>query len=329
MRLMPGPPARGPCLTGLMTDKTLSAAPSPGRTMDTAMAGALYALSAFLLWGLAPLYFKLLQSVPATEIFSHRIVWSAVLMGGIVLAMRSRSAVAAAFANRRLLGTYALTTLLISSNWLLFIWAINSGYLVQASLGYYINPLVNVLLGMLFLKERLNARQSVAVALAVLGVGSLLVSAGELPWISLSLAITFGFYALIRKKAGVDPLIGLLAETMMVTPFAIGWLVWLDVGGQGTLGSTGIGFDLLLVGTGVVTALPLILFNYGAQRLRLSTLGLMQYLAPTLHLFIGVVLYGEAFTMAHAVAFGLIWMGLVIYSSDAFRSRHGIPKTAG
>jgi chloramphenicol-sensitive protein RarD len=312
-----------------MTDKPLSAPRTSGKPMDAGLAGALYALSAFFVWGLSPIYFKTIQSVPATEIFSHRIIWSAVLMGGIVLALRSRHAVLAGFRGWRIIGTYVLTTLLISANWLLFIWAINTGHIVQASLGYYINPLVNVLLGMLFLRERLNLRQLTAVLLAVLGVSSMIVSAGELPWISLTLAFSFGFYALIRKKAGIDPLIGLLAETLMVTPAALGWLLWLGAEGQGAFGTGGIGFDLLLVGTGVVTAIPLILFNYGAQRLRLSTIGLMQYLAPTLHLTIGVLIYGEAFTTAHAIAFGLIWIGLIIYSSDAFRARREVIRTAG
>jgi chloramphenicol-sensitive protein RarD len=311
-----------------MIDKSLPATRHAGNPMDTALSGSLYALSAFFVWGLSPIYFKLLQAVPATEIFAHRIVWSALLMGGVVLLLRSRHAVVEAFTGWRRLGTYVLTTLLISVNWLLFIWAINSGHIVQASLGYYINPLVNVLLGVLFLKERLNGRQMAAVVLAVLGVSSLIVSVGELPWISLTLAFTFGFYALIRKKAGVDPLIGLLAETLLITPIAIAWLLWLGAQGEGAFGGNGIGFDLLLVGSGAVTAIPLILFNYGAQRLRLSTIGLMQYLAPTLQLILGVALYGEIFTSAHAIAFGLIWAGLVIYSSDAFHSRRTVHQAA-
>lgn len=305
-----------------MTDKSLSPPRPAGKAQDTALAGTLYALSAFFVWGLGPLYFKAIDSVPATEIVAQRAIWSALLMGGIVLALRSRREILDSFRGWRRLGTYAVTTLLISVNWLIFIWAINSGHIVQTSLGYYINPLVNVLLGMLFLGERLNGRQSAAVLLAVLGVASLVVSAGVLPWISLSLAFSFGFYALVRKKEGIDPLIGLLVETLLITPLSLVWLIWLDATGQGSFGTRGIGLDLLLVASGVITAVPLILFNYGAQRLRLSTIGLMQYLAPTMHLVLGVALYDEAFTSAHAIAFGLIWGGLVIYSADAFRSRN-------
>lgn len=301
------------------------AAPSSSTGTDpsrnAAVAGLLYAFGAFFTWGLSPIYFKALLDVPATEIMAHRVVWSALLMIAIVLVLRSRHAIAAAIATRRQFGFYAVTTLLISINWLLFIWAVNAGHMVQVSLGYYINPLVNVVLGMLFLGERLEGRQKLAVALAVLGVGSLVVAAGTMPWISLTLALSFGFYALLRKKAGIDPLIGLLIETLLITPVALGYLVWADLSGWGSFGSAGFGLDVLLAAAGAVTAVPLILFMYGAQRLKLSTIGLMQYLAPTIHLLLGVALYGEAFTSAHALAFGFIWTGLAIYSSQAFRRR--------
>ncbi|HEV7369520.1 EamA family transporter RarD [Arenibaculum sp.] len=301
--------------------KALPSSTGTGPWRNTTVTGLLYAFGAFFTWGLSPIYFKALVDVPATEIMAHRVVWSALLMIVVVLALRSRHAVAAAFATRRQLGFYAVTTLLVSTNWLLFIWAVNTGHMVQVSLGYYINPLVNVVLGVLFLHERLEGRQKLAVALAVLGVASLVAAAGTLPWISLTLALSFGFYALMRKKAGIDPLIGLLAETLMITPLAIGYLVWADLSGWGSFGSAGLGLDALLAAAGAVTAVPLILFMYGAQRLKLSTIGLMQYLAPTIQLLLGVALYGEAFTTAHALAFGFIWTGLAVYSSQAFRSR--------
>jgi len=278
----------------------------------------LYALGAFLTWGVAPLFFRALQPATPLEILSHRVVWSLLLMVGIVLVMRDPRAVVDAVSSLRRIGTYCLTTALVTTNWLIFIWAVNMGHIVETSLGYYINPLVNVILGVLFLSERLNRNQMIAVGLAAFGVLSLMVNLGTLPWISLTLAVTFGFYALIRKKAAIDPLIGLLVETALLTPLALGYLLWLGAAGTGTFTLDAPGMATLLVISGVITALPLILFNFGAQRLRLSTIGLMQYLSPTLQLAIGVLLFGEGFTGAHAAAFGLIWAALAIYSADAF-----------
>lgn len=292
-----------------------------GNDADPAVSGLLHAFGAFLLWGLSPLYFKALAEVPPLEILAHRVVWSALLVGGIVLALRNRHAIITALAWRQL-GAYAATTVLVSINWLLFIWGINNGHLVQVSLGYYINPLVNVLLGVLFLSERLNRPQLGAAGLAILGVGVLVVVGGTLPWISLMLAFSFGFYALIRKKAGIDPLIGLLLETLLLTPVALGYLFWGGIEGWGSFGRESWELDVLLALAGAVTALPLILFMYGAQRLKLSTIGLMQYLSPTLQLLLGVALYGERFTAAHAAAFAFIWSGLVLYGTDAYRSRN-------
>jgi chloramphenicol-sensitive protein RarD len=221
--------------------------------------------------------------------------------------------------SRRQLGIYLVTTGLITTNWLIFIWAVNSGHIVQTSLGYYINPVVNVILGVLFLGERLNRNQWISISLAILGVTSLVVNLGTLPWVSLTLAVTFGFYALIRKKEGIDPLIGLLIETALLTPFALSYLLWIGVAGTGLFTLAAPGMATLLVIAGVVTAIPLIFFNFGAQRLKLSTIGLMQYLSPTMQLGIGVLVFGEAFTGVHALAFGLIWTALAIYSADAYR----------
>jgi chloramphenicol-sensitive protein RarD len=296
------------------------------RGTDPALTGAFCALGAFLLWGIAPVYFKILIQVPAPEILAHRILWSVVLMAFLVLALRRTSALVTEITSWRRLGVYAATTVLISGNWLLFIWAVNAGFLVESSLGYYINPLVNVLLGVLFLGERLNGRQGIAVALAMVGVGSMVVGVGHVPWISLVLAFSFGFYALLRKMARVDPVAGLLVETALVAPFALGWLIWL--GDEGAWGSVGWGLDLLLVGLGAVTAVPLILFNMGAQRLRLSTIGIMQYIAPTMQLGLGTLVYGEAFTMAHAIAFGFIWAALLVFSSNAFQAHRAARQAA-
>jgi chloramphenicol-sensitive protein RarD len=287
--------------------------------VDPGVAGALNALGAFLVWGLSPIFFRMLQGVPAPEILAHRVVWSVILMAAIVLVLRRPGKVWDALAGWRRVGLYTVTTTLVSVNWLLFIWAVNNDHIVQASLGYYINPLVNVVLGVLFLGERLNKRQVMAVGLAAIGVFSLVVSSGLFPWISLTLASTFGVYALLRKKAQIDPLIGLFLETALLTPVA---MLWLYFAGTGAFGGEQ---RILLVLSGVITAAPLILFMYGAQRLKLSTIGLMQYLAPSLQLLIGVALYGEAFTAPHAVAFALIWLALGIYSVDALKQRRAGP----
>jgi chloramphenicol-sensitive protein RarD len=285
---------------------------------DPVVSGILYAAGAFLMWGLAPLFFRALRSATALEILSHRVVWSLLLMIILVAALRDLRDVPRVLSSLRSVGLYAVTTALVTTNWLLFIWAVNSDHIVQTSLGYYINPLVNVMLGMLFLGERLNRNQTISVALAAIGVVSLLVNLGELPWVSLTLATTFGFYALIRKKAAIDPLVGLLIETAMLTPLALAYLLWLWVMGTATFSLQAPGMATLLVVSGVITALPLIFFNLGAQRLKLSTIGLMQYLSPTLQLAIGVMVFGEEFTGAHGIAFGLIWLALAIYSTDAF-----------
>src|SRR5690349_8526617 len=306
-----------------MSELPTTSVPPPSRTgmrqataaprrmgIDPTVSGVLYALGAFLTWGIAPLFFKALQPATPPEILSHRVVWSLLLMIGIVLVMRDPRAVIDAVSTRRRIGTYCVTTALVTTNWLIFIWSVNFNHIVEASLGYYINPLINVILGVLFLNERLNRNQTIAVGLATLAVLSLVVNLGTLPWVSLTLAVTFGFYALIRKKAGIDPLIGLLIETALLTPFALVYLLWLGAAGTGNFTLAAPGAAGLLAISGVVTALPLILFNFGAQRLKLSTIGLMQYLSPTIQLAIGVLLFGEVFTGAHAIAFGLIWAAL-------------------
>ncbi|WP_044437401.1 EamA family transporter RarD [Skermanella aerolata] len=292
--------------------------PIARKPIDPTVSGVFYALGAFLMWGVLPLLFRALQPATPPEILSHRVVWSLLMMIAIVLVMRSPRAVTRALSSRRQLGIYIVTTALITTNWLIFIWAVNSGHIVQTSLGYYINPVVNVILGVVFLRERLNRNQWISISLAILGVTSLVVNLGTLPWVSLTLAVTFGFYALIRKKEGIDPLIGLLIETALLTPFALSYLLWIGVAGTGLFTLAAPGMAALLLVAGVVTAIPLIFFNFAAQRLKLSTIGLMQYLSPTMQLGIGVLVFEEAFTGVHALAFGLIWTALAIYSADAY-----------
>lgn len=279
--------------------------------------GFLYAAGAFGLWGLVtPVYFKMLSHVPALEILMHRVVWSVVLLAGVVLVQRRRSFSRGSGAKGRLWSAYGLsamvaTTLLVSANWLIFIWAVLTGRMVESSLGYFINPLINVLLGLLFLGERLTRRQSAAVGLAGLGVVILVISHGRLPTVALALATAFGFYSLLRKQAAVDPVAGLLVETALLTPVALAYFAFYGT----ALGKINLLQDLQLVGCGVITTLPLLLFLLAAQSLSLSTLGLMQYVTPTGHLLLAVLAYGEPFTVTHGLAFGCIWCGLLVYSS--------------
>lgn len=278
-------------------------------------AGLAYGLSAYLAWGLLPLYFRALHGVPPLEILAHRIAWSVVLLAGLTTWLRRWPEVA------RPLGTWggrltlAATTSLISVNWGVYIWAVHAGRVLESSLGYFINPLVNVLLGVLFLGESLSRRQRVAVGLAGVGVAVLVVSAGALPWVALVLALSFGFYGLLRKRARIDAVAGLFSETALLAPLAVGGLAWLAARGAGHLGREP-GTSALLVAAGVVTALPLIWFAIGVQRLRLSTIGLLQYVAPTMQFSIAVFVFGEPFTAAHAVAFACIWASLALYTSD-------------
>lgn len=282
--------------------------------------GLAAALGAYLCWGLLPLYFKALQGVPALEILAHRVVWSVLLLGGLLAWRRDLGAFRASFRGEKL-PLLAVTTALIATNWLVYIWAVNTGRILEASLGYYVNPLVNVLLGVLFLGERLGGRQRAAVLVAAAGVLVLVVQAGRLPWIALVLAISFGFYGLLRKRAGVPAVGGLLAETALLAPAALLFLGTRAAGGEGTFGS-GLGRSLLLVAAGPITALPLVWFTVGVQRLRLSTMGVIQYIAPTGQFLLAVALYREPFGRAHAVAFACIWTSLAIYSWDAVaRSR--------
>lgn len=298
-----------------MTSESL-AAPKSEADRRTA-AGAGYAVAAFLLWGLNPIYFKAVASVPAHEVMVHRAVWSALFLAMLVTIARQWRAVGEALLSPRTLRALLLSTALIGSNWFIYIWAVENARIVETSLGYFINPLVNVLLGLLFLRERLNVRQWVAVALATAGVLNLTVRLGELPWIALYLAISFGIYGLVRKVAPVNALGGLFIETALMTPPALAFIAWLAWTGAGAFGTRSLDFDLLLAASGVVTALPLLGFSAAAQRLRLSTLGFFQYLSPTTQFVLGVFVWGEPFTSIHAVSFACIWVALAIITVDA------------
>ncbi|MFZ4790736.1 MAG: EamA family transporter RarD [Candidatus Competibacteraceae bacterium] len=293
------------------------------RPANQTLTGVLNALGCFSCWGLFPIYFKLLQQVPALEVVAHRICGSALILLALIGLQGRWPALRSEFRDGRRLCFYLLTTLLISGNWLVYIWAVQQGRILDASLGYYINPLVNVLLGVLFLHERLNPRQWLAVAFAGVGVLTLVIGHGVFPWIALTLAFSFGSYGMLRKRAGLDPALGLAVETLLLAPVA---LLFLAALGGGALGRIDRQIDLLLLVAGLITVAPLLMFLEAGQRLQLSTIGLIQYLTPTLQFLLAVVVYHERFTGVHLAVFGCIWLALALYSGDAWIShRHRLP----
>jgi chloramphenicol-sensitive protein RarD len=281
--------------------------------------GAGFALLAFFFWGgLTPLYFKAVSGVPPIETLANRVIWSLLLVGVLLFAMKRVAGLRAALASPKVLRTLLLAAFFVSLNWFLYIYAINASMTVEAALGYYINPLINVILGMVVLRERLSRAQGLAVLLAALGVANLTWQLGAVPWVGLALALSFGIYGLIRKTAPLASLEGLFMETLLLAPFAIGLLVYLQFfGGGQSMSLADPGFFGLLMLSGPVTALPLIWYASAARRLRYSTIGLFQYLAPTCIMLTAVFVFGEPFTQAHLVTFACIWAALAIYSFDS------------
>jgi chloramphenicol-sensitive protein RarD len=290
----------------------------------TTSAGALYAVAAYGIWGIAPVYWKALAGVPASEILAHRVLWSFAVGLLLLLATRSLPELRVTLRSPRRVLPMAASALLIGSNWLVFIWAVETNRVLETSLGYYINPLINVLFGMVLLGERLRPLQVAAVLLAAAGVAQLAFAFGSLPWISLVLAVTFGLYGLVRKIAPVQPLVGFALETALLAPLAAAFLLVVHAGGSDTVqhGSTPV--KVLIASSGVFTAAPLLCFNSAAKRLRLSTVGLFQFLAPTTTFLLAVVLYGEPFTRAHGVTFACVWLALALYALDSARAARGL-----
>lgn len=289
--------------------------------VPSALPGVAYALGSFGLWGLFPLYFKAVSSVAATEVLAHRVVWSVVFVGLLLLLVRQWGTVGAILGDRDRRSRLIASSLLISTNWLIFIWAVAHDRVLEASLGYFITPLVSVLLGRVVLGERLFRVQWLAVGLAAVGVAWMLIGVGVIPWVALGLAATFGSYGLVRKLADVPAIPGLFVETLIVGPPALAWLLWLGFEGAGDFGVRGAGFDVLLIAAGLVTATPLILFAQATRRLRLASVGLFQYIVPTMQMLLAVFAFEEAFTPQHAITFGCIWIGLALYSASAFGGR--------
>ena len=281
---------------------------------------AFYAVLAYTAWGLLPIYWKFFRQIPAIEVLSHRIIWSTVFFSGLLFLQQRTAEFSQIFHSLKRLRMLLLTALLLAFNWGLYIYGVNADRVVETSLGYFINPLVNVILGFVFLKERLNRGQKLAVLLAGLGVANFVWHVGEVPWIALGLAFSFAFYGLLRKVVSVTPLVGLAVETLLVTPVALVFVGYSAANGAGHWGMTG-STTLLFIGSGVMTSLPLLWFNNAAKRLRLSTLGFFQYVAPSLQLMLGVFLYHEPFTSTHAVTFGFIWSALVVYSTTSLVTR--------
>ena len=289
--------------------------------------GLVLTLLAFTCWGFFPVYFKNLDTVSSLEIVCHRAVWSVLFTALLITLTRGWPGLKAALAERKVLLTLCFSSTLVAVNWFIFIYAVTSGRILQASLGYFINPLVIVFLGMIFLKERLRPLQWTAVGLAVAGTLNQAVSLGALPWISLFLAFSFGFYGLIRKTVHIESLNGLFVETGLQTPAALAILVYLGINGRLSFGGPDAAVNGLILAAGAVNSIPLILFAAGARRIPYSSVGLCQYLTPTLHFLLAVVVYQEAFTRAHLITFSLIWAGLILFAVDLIANqrkiRHG------
>ena len=284
----------------------------PHAPEQNARSGFILGLAAYGLWGVLPVYFKLLAAIPAIDIVAHRILWSLPFLAILVAIGRGWAKVRAAVSQGRTISVLTLTALLIGGNWLLYVYAVTSGHLLAASFGYYLNPLANVLLGRFVLHERLTRLQYAAVAIAAAGISVLAAGALGQLWISLTLCISFALYGLLRKVVPADALTGLSIETALLFPLAIGWLAWRGSAGAPVMGMDQMQTGLLLV-AGVVSTTPLLLFTAAAKRLPYSTLGMLQFLAPTLQFLLAVAFYGETFTRAHAIAFPAIWLALVLY----------------
>jgi len=303
----------------MKVDPTAPADPAEARR------GAWSGVAAYGLWGVFPLYFKTVAEVPATEVLAHRILWSFLVLIVLVTATRRAYAVRAIFAEPGTALMLLGSTMLIATNWLLFIISVNTGRVIESSLGYFINPLVTVLLGSLFLSERLHGPQRASLLLAGAGVALLVGLHGKVPWISVALAVTFAFYALLRKLAPVESLAGLTFETGLLMPLAFCYIAWGVASGGGAFLTGTVRFDRLLPLAGVITAVPLLLFGVAARRVRLTTLGFLQYITPTGHFLLAVFAFGEPFGAGDLAAFLLIWGGLAIYTVDAasrIRSQH-------
>jgi len=280
--------------------------------------GVLYGIGAYLLWGLLPIYWKWLGSVPAIQLISHRIIWSFVLLAIIVFVTQQWKAFRSAVLSPKVILIYLASAIFLSINWLTYVWAINSGYVVESSLGYFINPLLSVLLGVLFLREKLRPWQWAPIGLAAVGVTYVAISYGQFPWIALTLACSFAIYGLIKKTAPLGSLYGLTLETGLLFIPAVAFLLIMEGQGQGAFLHSGSVKDLLMAGAGVVTTIPLLMFASAAQRIPLSMVGVLQYITPTMQFILGVLVYHEPFNQSHLIGFCIVWLALIIFWGEGF-----------
>jgi chloramphenicol-sensitive protein RarD len=288
--------------------------------------GLLYALGAYVFWGLFPIYWKWLQQVDAVQLIGHRIGWSFLMLMIFVVFTQQFKALRLAVANRRVFWIYFVAAILIGINWLVYVWAVNASFIVETSLGYFINPLLSVLMGVLFLRERLRPWQWLPVALAASGVIFLSVAYGRLPWIALTLAFSFGTYGLVKKLAPLGSLYGLTLETGILFIPAVLYLLYADVTGSGAFLHSSLTTNLLLIGAGAVTTIPLLMFASAAQRIPLSMVGIMQYIAPTIQFLLGVLVYKEPFDQTHLIGFGIVWIALIFFAAESLWARRALPS---
>jgi chloramphenicol-sensitive protein RarD len=278
--------------------------------------GVAAALGAYALWGLVPIFWPLLDRSAATQLLAHRIVWS-LLVGAVLVAFLARRTWRRQIADRGTMLRLLLASAVIAVNWGVYIWAVNNGRVTEAALGYYINPLLSILLGVVMFSERLAAVQWFAIGLAFVAVAIITVEYRQPPWAALVLAVSFATYGVVKKKVKVEPVVSLSVESALMTPIALAYLIWLGIAGSGDFGRLGVGYDLLLAATGIVTAAPLLLFAYAAQRIALSVLGLTQYLAPTMQFLLGVLYFRESMSPGRWAGFTLVWIALMIISVHA------------
>lgn len=286
--------------------------------MEKEKSGVLWAIAAYIMWGFLPLYWKIIDHVSSIEILVSRIVWAFVLTFLLIMLMKNgrllKQDIQNLWKSQREFWSLFAASIIISMNWFIYIWGVNHGFLIEASLGYYINPLISVLLGLFFLKEKLSKMQQVAFLLAVIGVLILTISYGRFPWLSFALAISFAVYGLLKKQVKLDALRGMAIETFFIVPFALGYFAWLFISNQAVFLHAGIKTDILLILTGAATALPLIFFAKGVQRLPLYLAGFLQYIAPTIMLFLGVIIYEETFGKIDLLSFAFIWAALILFT---------------
>jgi len=280
--------------------------------------GIWYAVAAYIIWGFIPVYIKQLDNVPAPQLLSHRIVWSFLCLLIVILAMTRFAAFGESIRNARILKIYFLAAMLIGVNWFTYVWAVGSGFIVEASLGYFINPLISVLLGVFFLRERLRIWQWVPIFIAGAGVAFLTYAYGKIPWIALVLAFSFGFYGMVKKKGELDSLDGLTLETGMLLLPALIYIAFMELNGRGVVFHAEVSTIMLLMGAGVITVVPLLMFASAVKKIPLTTIGILQYIAPTLQFLVGVVIYKEPFNLSKLIGFGIIWFALIIFGIESW-----------